>query len=329
MAIVLQSVRLMSESGFDITGTTKNGKSMINHSVTQKYQVRYVATLGETPDQITDVDAACATGLPEVNKTCWFSPASGLTIPYAVCRSKSVSRLENKRFWFDVECTFETGEVETQQCVSAPPTVPTDITPQVTSEVSGYDRVMYADKDGTQCWKLPTDTPYAAPVVETIPTLSLTIVQFEASITFEQMMQRSFKTNSATYRGKPAGYWKIGAVNAIDQDVTIDVNGNQATWAKVTYPITLSERFYYPPGVAATDANKVIYSWDHVQPLVDTMKVEGGNPVPLTHANGNVKSGYINTDGTERVPATADDERPDYIRHKTTEQIDFSTFLQA
>jgi len=322
-------VKLMSETGFDVSGTTENGRSMVNHSASQSYQVRYTATAGETPDMVNDVMAGCVAGLPTVNETAWYSPTTGLTMPYAVCRSKNVTRNQDRRMWFDVKCKFETGPVETQQCASAPTGVPTDITPQVTVSIGQYERVMYQDKDGEQCWKLPTETPYAAPVMETIPTLQLNIVQFEAAITFEQMLQRSFKLNSGAYRGKPAGYWMTGAVQAIDQVVTIDAGGTQATWAKVTYPVMLSERFFWAPGVTPNDANKTIYSWDHVQPLVDTMKMSGGEPVPMTSGNGNVKAGYINTDGTERIPASGDEDRPDYKRHKTQESIDFSTFLQA
>ena len=87
---------------------------------------------------------------------------------------------------------------------------------------------------------------------------------------------------------------------------------------------------YWPPGVDATPANAIIYSHDHVQPLVDTMKVDGGRLVPITDAgSGNVKAGYIDSAGAERVPAAANAERPDSVRPRSQDFIDFSTFLQA
>lgn len=323
------------ETSFSIKGSkSEGGKDLVNHTATKNYRVvakKSFSFENLTFGDVTEAHVACDPRLPVVNRSTWFSARTGLSMPFAVCRSKDVSRESGNGLIFNVSCNFETGPIETEQCQATPPSNGDELLPQVSIEVGSYDRVLYADKVGVQCWKLPTGSPFQSPVTETIPTLRLTITQFETYVSFEDILDRSFKCNSATYRSKDAGLWLIGAVKATEQDVTL-ADGSIATLAKVTYPIQLSERFYYPPGVAATEANKTIYGHDHVQPLVDTYKLEqaGDNDaVPMTGDKGNVRTGYINTNGTERVPANPDDERPDYMRFRTQDRIDFSTFLKA
>ena len=322
------------ETSFSIKGSKSSaGKDLVNHSATKSYRVVARKSFSFENIQFSDVTeghVACDPRLPVVNRSTWYSTQTGLAMPFAVCRSKDVSRDSANGLIFNVTCNFETGPVESEQCQAVPPNNAEDITPQVSIEVGSYDRVMYSDKDGEQCWKLPTGSPFQSPVVETIPTLRLTITQFEPFVTYEAILERSFKTNSATYRSKDAGLWLIGAVKATEQDVTL-ADGSVALFAKVTYPIMLSERYFYPPGVAATVGNRTVYGHDHVQPLVDTYKLDaaGGDPEPITGDNGNVTTGYINTDGTLREPAAANEERPDYLRFRTQDEIDFSTFLQA
>jgi hypothetical protein len=322
------------ETSFSIKGSKSSaGKSLVNHTAKKTYLAVMRKSFSFEQMQfgdITEGHVACDPRLPVVNRSTWYSSLTGLSMPFAVCTSKDVTRDSKNGNAFTVTCNFETGPIETEQCTAAPPANAGEIQPEVSIEVGSYERVLYADKDGEQCWKLPTGSPFQSPVTETIPTLRLTITQFETFVTFEEILERSFKTNSATYRSKDAGLWLIGAVKATEQDVTF-ADGSVNTLAKVTYPIMLSERFFYPPGVDATDANKTVYGHDHVQPLVDTYKLDaaGGDPEPITGDNGNVTTGYINTDGTLREPAAANEERPDYLRFRTQDEIDFSTFLQA
>ena len=321
------------ETSFSIKGSTNsNGKDLVNHTATKGY--RAVVKKGfsfETVQfsQVTEAHIACDPRLPVVNRSTWYSQRTGLSMPFAVCRSKDVTRDSKNGNVFYITCNFETGPIETEQCTATPPSSPEDLSPEVSIEIGSYDRILYSDKDGEQCWKLPTGSPFQTPVVETIPTIRLTITQFEPFVTYEEILERSFKTNSSTYRSKDAGLWLIGAVKATEQDVTL-ANNSVATWAKVTYPIMLSERYFYPPGVAATEANRTVYGHDHVQPLIDTYKLDvaGGKPEPIVK-DGNVTTGYINTDGTQREPAAANEERPDYLRFRTQDSIDFGSFLQA
>ncbi len=315
-------------SKFSISGTTSgNGVNSVAHSATRSFTV---FTSALTPADVTDVQIGCLSFLPVVNRSTWYSPGTGSSMPFAICRSKSVQRRSDNAFVFDVTCEYDTGEVEGEQCAATPPDNLTDITPTIKASIGSYDRSIYTDKtDPTpkQCWQYEgTDTPFANPVMEKIPTLQLVIEQFEASITFEEMMERSFKTNDATYRSKDAGLWMIGAVQATEQ--TVQLQAGETSCVKVTYPLLLSERYFYPPGVDATDvANKVIYGHDTVVPLVDTVYLDGGDVVP-NEKNGAIVAGYITTTGAKRTPANDNEKRPDYLQFKTLDEIDFSSFLQ-
>ena len=341
-------VKLLRETSTSISTSEdeSSGRRTFSTTISEKYLV--IAHGVSQPDDVSDIQAACATdsvtslAVPTPNFTTWYSATAGVTIPQAVCRSVSATRRSENGFVFDVEVEYQTPELTGPPCAINPPAAVTGITPSVTSAIGRYDRVMYADKNGEQCWKLPgTETPFSAPITETIPTFNLKIVQYEASMTFEQQIERSFKLNSSTYRTKDAGLWMIGEVAAVEESVQLA--SGRTTVVKVTYPISLSERFYYPPGVTATDANKVVYGWDKVQPLVDTMKIStesNAGPVPprlvpmQDEDGGAVRTGYIEAGpapaaGTERPVSTADDDRPDYLRFRTQDTIDFSTFLQA
>lgn len=326
MAWSLISIRESFGSSFQISGNTDGGRSRTNHTATRSFVV-ITSALGF--EDVNEVEVGCLPALPVVNRSTWVSPDGSSYMPYAVCRSKSVQRRSDNGLIFDVTCEYETGDVDAEQCVSAPPDDLDDIAPQVTANIGSYDRSMYTDKDGEQCWQYEgTKTPFGSPVMEKIPTLQLVVEQFEASITYEQMLERSFRVNSSTYRSKDAGLWMIGAIKAVEQEVQL--SGGPTTAVKVTYPISLSERFFYPPGVAVSDANKTIYGHDTVVPLVDTSFVnDDGDVVPYMSDSGKVISGYINTDGTKREPAADNERRPDYLRFKTFDPIDFSTFLQA
>jgi hypothetical protein len=330
MALIVKEKR---STGISISGSEdeSTGKQTVKQSVTTTYWV--TATGYSDPRYITDAEVACAAGLPVVNSTTWYSSISGVGLPSAVCRSKSVKRLSDNGFVFEVECEFETPSLEGEDCAGVPPATVDDLLPSVQSQISSYERVLYSDKNGEQCWKLPgTKTPFSSPITETIPIFSLTITQYEASISFEDQIARSYKTNSDTYRAKGPGLWMIGAVSATNQ--TVQLAGGPTTVAKVTYPVTLSERFYYPPGVSPTPANAVTYGWDKIQPLVDTMRMTAppvAKLVPMTDAeSGNVRAGYIDLNGEERVVTEgSDDDRPDYLRFETQGSIAFASFLQA
>ena len=327
MAFSVTWTKETSGSSFSVSGSISDGRSKINQSMTRTFLVLTSAT---DFHDVNEVEVGCLSSLPVVNRSTWASPDGGLYMPFAVCRSKSVSRNSSNPFLFEVTCEYETGDSAGEQCASVPPATISEIAPVVTANIGSYDRAMYTDKDGKQCWQFEgTGTPFSNPVMEKIPTLQLVIEQFEASITFEQMLERSFKTNSSTYRNKGAGLWMIGTVKAVEQ--TVQLAGGEANVVKVTYPVALSERFFYPPGKAVADGNKVVYGHETVVPLVDTSYVDdAGDVLPyLSEPSGKVVSGYINKDGTKREAAADIDKRPDYLRFKALGEINFGSFLQA
>ena len=323
MAFVVNKICESRESGFSVQGQSGGGTNTVTHTAQQTFTV-YTSAL--TPADVTDVEIGCLPQLPTVNRTTWYSATTGTSLPFAVCRSKTVKRMTDNAFVFEVTCNYTTGAVESEQCAAVPPTNLSDIVPEVSASVGVYDRTVYTDKTfpgPKQCWSfVGTDTPFATPVMEKIPTLTIVVTQFESSITFEQMLERSYKLNKSTYRSKGKGLWMIGAVQAVEQDVQLA--GGPTSAVKVTYPIMLSERFFYPPGSNV----KTIYGHDTTIPLVDTVYLDGNDIKPF-EKGGSVVSGYINTDGTERVPANDEEKRPDYLRFKTLEDIEFSTFLQV
>lgn len=313
------------ETGVSVTGKVSNfGVRTVNHRAEKSYRVVTSAT---HPGHVTDIEVACIAELPVVNRTTWYSATSGVGMPFAVCRAKEVTRSQENAFVFDVKCTFETGDIEAEQCSAAPPSSLTDITPLVTATIGSYERVLYADKDGKQCWQLPTGTPFQQPITETVPTLTLSITQFEASITYDQMMERSFKTNNAPYRTKDAGLWMIGAVKAVEQDVQLAA-GNTAA-VKVTYPLILSERYFTKPGLTIDENNRTVYGHDKVQPLVDTMHFDDDDNLVPTERNGQIRSGYIDENGKIRPTPNDNDKRPDYLRFRSQDSVNFNNFLQA
>ncbi len=313
-------------SSFQVSGSVDGGRSKINHSATKSFVVRTSAT---NFSDVDEVQVGCLSALPVVNRTTWVSPDGASYMPYAVCRSKSVQRRSENGFVFDVTCEYSTGDVDSEQCVSSPPNSLSEIDPQVTVNIGSYDRSLYADRDGKQCWQYEgTETPFGAPVMEKIPTVQLVIEQFEASVTYEQMLERSFKVNKGTYRSKGSGLWMIGAVKAVEQSVQLAGGATDAV--KVTYPISLSERYFHKWGVTPTEGNRTVYGHDTVIPLIDTSYVDdAGDVVPYLSDSGKVISGYINEDGTKREPIMDEDFRPDYLRFRTQDEINFSTFLQA
>jgi len=333
------------ETSFSIRGEkSEGGKDLVNHTATKSYRavVKKGADESIRFSEVTEADIACDYRLPIVNKTTWHSDRSKYSMPFAVCRSKDVVRSPTAGNVFNIVCNFDTGPIETEQCLQEAPKNPSDIKPQVSFEVGSYERVIFQDKDGNPCWRLPgTNTPFQNPITETIPTMTLVQTQFEEKLEFQDLLDRSFKVNENEYRGKPAGSWMIGAVRITDQDVTLS-NGSIVTWSKVTYPIILSERYYYEPCADATDpVNKIFIGHKQSQPLVDGFKVKdatSGKVVPMIDTNsGNVTTGYIYKDdsppsyvkGMERTAAPGGDcDRPDYLLFRTQDSIDFDSFLR-
>lgn len=328
-------------------GSIKHVKKGDQDKLKASFQTNYLVTVTEAdpptidpvmPDDINPLLLMTHTDLPVVNQTTY--EFADVISPFTICRGKSIKRDPKNGRVFHVTCDWESDVREDEEAPISPPVALTDITPIVASRIEYIERPLYEDKDGNQCWKLPTGTPWSEPVVEKVPTLALTITQYEASITYEQMLARSWKTNSATYRTRGADSWLIGSVQATEAKVRL--SGGVTTCAKVTYPIFLSEAKFTvavndEPEAGETQGSDYFYGWLVPRPLVDTYSIEYDvtlskdvlQPI-VDDETGYIKSGYIWLDGGQRTPGGSGGlDIPSYQVFRAQDQIDFGTFLQV
>ena len=311
----------------------KGGQRKVTTTVSQGFRVIVTDSVNSiTPADVSDAEIACLAALPQVGWSVYYSSSTGLALYNAVCSSKRVSRNASNGLVFDVNVEFKTGPLDAEVCAGSPVDDLTDIAPEVSSSVSGSERVLYTDAAGTQCWKIPVvGVPFESPVVTQDPRLQLTISQYETSITDDQQQGRSFVVNSSTYRGLPAGRWLCRVASATEQQVQL--SGGPVNAVRVTYVVERNDSFHIDSSGAT-----IITGWKATQPLVSPKVISSDSPagpVPprlvtvadLTSGESNVS--YINpADGTERQPAGAADDKPDYLVFQQYNSIPF-TFLQV
>ena len=287
-----------------------------------------------TPADVSDAEIACLAALPQVGWSVYYSSSTGLVLYNAVCSSKRVSRNTSNGLVFDVNVEFKTGPLDAEVCAGSPVASLDDITPEVSSSVSGSDRVLYTDATGTQCWQIPhVGVPFESPVVTQDPRLQLTISQYEASISDDQQQGRSFVVNSDTYRGLPAGRWRCRIASATEQQVQL--SGGPVNAVRVTYVVERNDSFHIDSSGAT-----IITGWKATQPLVSPKVISvdsPAGPVPprlvtvsdLT--SGESQVAYVDpSNGYERQPSAvgASDDKPDYLVFSQYPAIAFNSFLQ-
>lgn len=334
MAIRIEVCKVASDSYRASGSQGSEGKRQTTQNFTQTFLVKAVKNKrGElydgNPDEISPASIGCNSLLPIVNKTAFYDPSSGVMHPYALCTSKDIKRRSDNPFLFDVTCNYSTQPGDTEDCsvmvkyVSAPQ----DLSPQVTVGVSGKDQVLYEDYDGNNCWKFDgIDEEYPTPVITQRPFLTLNIQQYEYSVSYQDILDRSFKVNSDAWGGFGAEDWRVNVVNVSEIDVQT-LAGPQ-TWAKATYQVILGNYGYFD-----LSNNWVDIGWDQAIPRIATKYVEldgGGNPDPdrvlyFTHGGTSVRRvGNINADGTK----SSNQDRHGYNRHRRYGSVNFSTFLR-
>jgi len=209
--------------------------------------------------------------------------------------------------------------------------LPTTVTAAITSE----DVVLYKDlgttvEDPRNCRMMKgVREMFNAPVVEQQPRLTLTVTQYEPAISFQTMMDRSYKVNTAGWNSKNARQWKIGAVTAVEQEVRLAAG--PVTCAKVTYPITLSD---YVVRNLGAPADLEIYH-DTGLPLISHFYIAGsGEKTQFADADtalGNVglisPDGYVITGNAGSPDDPEQNGQPDYERFYSCKEIPF-TFLK-
>lgn len=368
-------VYTVCETSIGSSGATRQGSDKVMQTAITSYRVDVepLELDGITEVAASDVPTELIRSLPEipsVNGSVYYY--GGIINPYLICSGKQVERDSNRRMSFNVTVNWSSpdpsdSEKGGKDGESEPPANLSDILPTVSQQITAKQIPMWVDKNGKQCWRMPgTGTPFSTPVVETIPILSIIVTQYESSITYQQMMDRSFKLNSDTYRGKGAGSWMTGAVNATE--VKVQLATGEATVAKVTYTMTLSEAVFEtivanePLGTAV--GTEYFYGHDQTKPLVDdhhigvfvddgaskrvtpTLKYDAaGEAVSDDRTTGYVYEGAYNDtvssangEGDLRTPVGTNEptygaapdgpDKPSYMYFQSQDMIPF-TFLQA
>ncbi len=144
----------LRQTGYNAAANNSGGQKACQLSFSQTFLVKITdpSDPNFNPSKVSDVHAAYATGIPIVNYHSWYDAGSNIGMPMAVCKSKSVKRMDANASVFEVTCKFETEAGKQGQSQEAdgdnpepeePPTDVTDISPVVTRSVVGRDIVLH------------------------------------------------------------------------------------------------------------------------------------------------------------------------------------------
>ena len=283
---------------------------------TKDYFVDVTVTGGDSQEDVSAYDVLTCTSttsvdLPIVNRSIYTTPG-GLIIPYVVCRDKRARRHPETLSRWVVSTdwgSFNNSNDETDNDPISPPAAITDITPQVFRSTEEGEYVRYVDQDG-RAILTPNKQFYSEAAAERVSLLKLVILQYEASLTDNQLLQRRFKLNENSYRSKPEESWIIENLEV--QDVTVTLSGPTPTDAVLcTYTLL---------------HNPSPYGWNWDVALIDTVYNDGsGNVLPFQ--DGELKTipyGFVRSDGTQY---NSTPPLPDVFRLQPT--IDFADFLRV
>jgi hypothetical protein len=318
-------------------------------SVKYTLKVPYLVTVKDdadpdfNPSKVVEGMVQSAVGLPYVNKTTYYDEITD-TVGYGLlCTSKTVKRTNENGLVFKVEATYTSVSSDGKKSTESPQEEPfgspsvslSDLPTTVTAAITSEDVVLYKDlgttvEDPRNCRMMKgVREMFNAPVVEQQPRLTLTVTQYEPAISFQTMMDRSYKVNTAGWNSKNARQWKIGAVTAVEQEVRLAAG--PVTCAKVTYPITLSD---YVVRNLGAPADLEIYH-DTGLPLISHFYIAGsGEKTQFADADtalGNVglisPDGYVITGNAGSPDDPEQNGQPDYERFYSCKEIPF-TFLK-
>lgn len=265
------------------------------------------------PTTISTYDVITASGLPIVNKSVY--QINNQIIPFVICKSKTATQQPELPTRWSVSASYKAmaKESEAENAPIAKPAAVTDITPQVVSSLGEISRVIYEDKTSPNPRKIltPTLNQWSEPTFERIPTLILRITQYEASITYEEMLERRFKVNQGQYRSQPRYKWLIENVEGVE--VTVPLSGGDTTAALMTYTLV------YSP---------LENGWKDDRALIDTHYYDGatGEKLPFEDGPGVLGIGLIDANGNKLANQNGE---PEYTQYETFDDIDFSGFLQV
>jgi len=310
MAVTYTTKRMKDGRSFSASGNADG----FTWSATTNHQVLVTdpADSGFHGSDIDELDVIANASIPIVNGSA-YTTVGGDVAYFLLCRKRTIKRDDHNSALFHVNSTFEfrssgdqsEGDVTPQD----PPVALTSISPIVTAVLEEGERVLYEDKAGDAILT-PTGNYFAEPTMERFPVLKLTIQQYESSLTYQQMLDRKFTTNDATYRTKAAGSWLITDVRA--NEVTVELSGGPTTAVLAEYDVVLTERDN---------------GWKETKVLVDTHYLDGaGTKLRFIDDDLNTLSyGFIKADGTKQTLASG----PIYASFEVFDSSTYSSFLQA
>lgn len=318
MAFIFQVTELRDSGSLEFVGS--DDKMQIMWS--RKFEVIVTATGADAVEDVSEHSVLTTSGIPVVNRSI-YEDRDGKIIPYVICRRKKADCDKNNRGRWIVTASYKSIDANQDESSNEPQDPPaslTDIKPSEEPFLGTYERVMYVDKGGTDI-RLPSGNMFSQPVVEKVPTLGIKLTQYEPSITYQQMLDRKWKTNQTTYRTKAPGEWVISQVEATEVDVVLI--GGTVSAALVTYTLELSPHEYYNDATSTF----VKCGWDVPMMLVDNLHLEGGKWKPTVIDERGRTMFFVDDTGAKKGDGISGN--PDYIVYRAQDQIDYSTFLQA
>jgi len=148
----------LRDTTYTASANNSEGQKSTQTTLTKKFLVKVTDPADNNfgPSSVTDYHVALADGIPIVNYHTWYDETTGVVVPMAVCKSKSVRRLKENGTVFEVTCTFQTeGGKQSQGVEGGAGGAPEpqkaediedadDITPVWTRSVTGRDIVLYS-----------------------------------------------------------------------------------------------------------------------------------------------------------------------------------------
>ncbi len=261
-------------------------------------------------DAMNAVDSVTGYQVPKVRRSIYFH--NGQVIPFLMLASKDCKRNPNDATAFDIQLGYQHLESE-EQNKQAPPSDISGYAARVVPEIGTATRVRYRDRNDKICF-LPTGNWFPQPFIEEVGTLRLKITQYEPSISYETMLNRKKKCNTATWRGKGPYTWKIQDVQGSNAVIVL-ANPNPEL-----PPITqLVAQLVY-----IVEYNPFPEGWRDERALIDTHYLETANDKttkkPFTDRIGVTNpTGFVKTDGTIASPQV-----PNYDQWEIQKTINFN-----
>ena len=311
----------MKNSSYSVSGSRTERDFRTSATITQSYRV-YIPELQVASD-LTDPQVGCLPELPTVNVTPYVNSNTGYTNPYAIARSKRVTRnATNSKLW-EVTVDFSYSELLGEECEAAPPANVEDIPPVWTFEQGSIETVAYEDIVGEQCFKLPTGTHFENPMMRKEAVTVITITQFEDHADDWEItaQDRSFKCNQALWYGYERYAAMTGAVQFTEQKVLTQAGYVDAI--KAVYRVSIASGL----NVLNEDGVEVAVKHQKIQPLIDLWYMDGdGNKLESVSEGEAAEPISVLIDGNgEKLPSQLG--KPRYLLHKIQPEIQF-TFLR-